>query len=160
MKKYFLLILLFVFSDSFGQMSVDQIDALVERALKTFDVPGIAVAIVKDGKVVHSKGYGVKSITTKERVDGNTLFGIASNSKAFTSSALAMLVDEGKIKWDDKVIKYIPDFKMYDDYVTQQFTIRDLLTHRSGLGLGAGDLMIWQTATILRHTISFTTFDI
>lgn len=76
-------------------------------------------------------------------MDENTLFGIASNSKAFTSAALAMLVDEGKIKWDDKVVKYLPDFKMYNDYVTNEFTVRDLLTHRSGLGLGAGDLMIW-----------------
>jgi CubicO group peptidase (beta-lactamase class C family) len=68
-------------------------------------------------------------------VDANTLFGIASNSKAFTSASLAILVDEGKIKWDDKVIKYLPNFKMYNEYVTQEFTIRDLLTHRSGLGL-------------------------
>jgi CubicO group peptidase (beta-lactamase class C family) len=75
-------------------------------------------------------------------VDANTLFGIASNSKAFTSASLAILVDEGKIKWDDKVIKYLPNFKMYNEYVTQEFTIRDLLTHRSGLGLGAGDLMM------------------
>lgn len=126
-----------------AQITSPQIDQVVERTIKTFDVPGIAVAVVKDGKVIHSKGYGVKSIITKEKVDENTLFGIASNSKAFTSAALAMLVDEGKIKWDDKVVKYLPTFKMYNDYVTEEFTIRDLLTHRSGLGLGAGDLMIW-----------------
>ncbi|MDD5151250.1 MAG: serine hydrolase, partial [Flavobacterium sp.] len=78
-----------------------------------------------------------------EKVDANTLFGIASNSKAFTSAALAMLIDEGKLKWDDKVTQYIPEFKMYNEYVTNEFTIRDLITHRSGLGLGAGDLMIW-----------------
>lgn len=126
-----------------AQITSSQIDEVVEKTLKAFDVPGIAVAIVKDGKVIHSKGYGVKSIITKQKVDGNTLFGIASNSKAFTSAALAMLVDEGKIKWDDKVIKYLPEFKMYNEYVTHEFTIRDLLTHRSGLGLGAGDLMIW-----------------
>ncbi len=120
-----------------------QIDSLVEKTLKTFDVPGIAVAIVKDGKVVHAKGYGVRSLDTKKPVDENTLFGIASNSKAFTAAALAMLVDEKKISWDDKVTDFIPEFKMYDPYVTAEFTIRDLLTHRSGLGLGAGDLMIW-----------------
>ena len=120
-----------------------QIDSLVEKTLKTFDVPGIAVAIVKDGKVIHSKGYGVRNLNTKEKVDENTLFGIASNSKAYTAAALGMLVDEKKIKWDDKVTDYIPEFQMSDPYVTKEFTIRDLLSHRCGLGLGAGDLMMW-----------------
>lgn len=120
-----------------------EIDNLVEKTLKTFDVPGIAVAIVKDGKLIHSKGYGVRSLNTKQRVDENTLFGIASNSKAFTAAALGMLVEEKKLKWDDKVRDFIPEFKMYDPFVTEEFTIKDLLTHRSGLGLGAGDLMFW-----------------
>lgn len=126
-----------------AQIKESKLDDVVERTMKTFNVPGIAVAIIKDGKVVLSKGYGVTNINTQQKVDGNTLFGIASNSKAFTSAALGMLVDEKKLDWDDKVIKYIPEFKMYNDYVTNEFTIRDLLTHRSGLGLGAGDLMIW-----------------
>jgi CubicO group peptidase (beta-lactamase class C family) len=142
-NKLFVAITLLSTTLSFAQISSVQVDELVNRTIKTFNVPGIAVAIVKDGKVVLAEGYGVKSIDTKEKVDANTLFGIASNSKAFTSAALAMLVDEGKIKWDDKVIKYLPNFRMYNEYVTQEFTIRDLLTHRSGLGLGAGDLMIW-----------------
>src|ERR1700722_5989844 len=86
-----------------------QIDSLTELTLKTFDVPGIAVAIVKDGKVIHAKGYGVRSLNTKQKVDENTLFGIASNSKAFTVAALGILIDEGRIKWDDKVIDYIPE---------------------------------------------------
>jgi CubicO group peptidase (beta-lactamase class C family) len=145
MKKYCisLLVLLMVSVTSFSQISEQEVDNVVNSALTAFNVPGIAVAIVKDGKVVLAKGYGVKSIQTNEKVDANTLFGIASNSKAFTSAALAILIDEGKLKWDDKVIKYLPNFKMYNDYVTNEFTIRDLLTHRSGLGLGAGDLMIW-----------------
>lgn len=143
MKNKILFFALLFSINIFAQITSSQIDEVVERTLKTFDVPGIAVAVVKDGKVIHSKGYGVKSIITKEKVNENTLFGIASNSKAFTSASLAMLVDEGKIKWDDKVTKYLPEFKMYNDYVTNEFTIRDLLTHRSGLGLGAGDLMIW-----------------
>lgn len=126
-----------------AQIKESKLDDVVDRAMKTFNVPGIAVAIIKDGKLVLSKGYGVTNITTQQKVDGNTLFGIASNSKAFTSAALGMLVDEKKLNWDDKVTKYIPEFKMYNDYVTNEFTIRDLLTHRSGLGLGAGDLMIW-----------------
>lgn len=120
-----------------------QIDSLTELALTTFDVPGIAVAVIKDGKVIHAKGYGVRSLRTMEKVDENTLFGIASNSKAFTAAALGMLIDEGKLKWDDKVIDYIPEFRLYSPYVTEEFTIRDLLTHRSGLGLGAGDLMMF-----------------
>jgi len=133
-NKIFVAISLFTVSFTFAQITAPEVDKLVNRTLTAFNVPGIAVAIIKDGKVVLAEGYGVKSIDTKEKVDANTLFGIASNSKAFTSAALAMLVDEGKIKWDDKVVKYLPDFKMYNDYVTQEFTIRDLLTHRSGLG--------------------------
>ena len=120
-----------------------QIDSLVEKTLHSFDVPGIAVAVVKDGKLIHAKGYGVRSLNTNQKVDENTLFGIASNSKAFTVAALGILIDEGKLKWDDKVNDYIPEFKLYDPYVTEAFTIRDLLTHRSGMGLGAGDLMIF-----------------
>lgn len=139
---------------SSAQITTPQVDALVERTRQTFDVPGIAVAIIKDGQVVHAKGYGVRSIKTRQPVDTQTLFGVASNSKAFTATALAMLIDEGKLQWDDKVVQYIPEFKMYDNYVTQEFTIRDLLTHRSGLGLGAGDLMISPDGN------NFTTQDI
>ena len=142
-NKLFLTLTLISSAFAFAQITEPQVDALVNNTLTAFNVPGIAVAIVKDGKIVLAKGYGVKSIESKEKVDANTLFGIASNSKAFTSAALAILVDEGKVNWDDKVVKYLPNFKMYSDYVTQEFTIRDLLTHRSGLGLGAGDLMIW-----------------
>ncbi|MEO6837939.1 MAG: serine hydrolase, partial [Ginsengibacter sp.] len=124
-----------------------QIDALVEKTLKTFDVPGIAISIVKDGKIILEKGYGVSSLNTMQKMNEHTRFGIASNSKAFTVAALGILVDEGKIKWDDKVTNYIPEFKLYAPYVTEDFTIRDLLTHRSGLGLGAGDLMIWPDSS-------------
>src|SRR5688572_15035610 len=120
-----------------------QIDSLVNKTMSMMPLAGIAVAVVKDGKVVHAKGYGLTSIQTKEKADENTLFAIASNTKAFTTMALAMLVDEGKLKWQDKVIDYIPEFKMYDPYVTVNFNIQDLLTHRSGMGLGAGDLMFF-----------------
>ena len=152
MKKIIALLILLISYNSFAQISEKQVDDLVENTLKSFNVPGIAVAIVKDGKVALAKGYGVKSILTKEKVDANTLFGIASNSKAFTTAALAMLVDEKKLKWDDKVTQYLPDFKMYNDYVTNEFTIRDLVTHRSGLGLGAGDLMIWPDGSDFKPT--------
>lgn len=117
------------------------IDSTIERSMQAFDVPGIAVAVVKDDKVIYSKGFGVDSLRGGRKVDAHTLFGIASNSKAFVAASLAMLVDEKKLKWDDKVTDVIPEFKMYDPYVTAEFTIEDLLTHRSGLGLGAGDLM-------------------
>lgn len=125
----------------------DSISSDVERVLRTFDVPGIAIAIVKDGKVVTTRGFGVRKLGEAAPVDGQTLFEIASNSKAFTAVALAMLVDEGKLKWDDPVVKHLPDFQMYDAYVTREMTVRDLLTHRSGLGLGAGDLLWWPTTT-------------
>ena len=123
------------------------LDADVNRALKTFGVPGMAVAIVKDGKVVAAKGYGVRKLGEPEPVGAKTLFEVASNSKAFTAAALAMLVDEGKIAWDDPVTKHLPGFQMYDAYVTGAMTVRDLLTHRSGLGLGAGDLLWWPTTS-------------
>ena len=123
------------------------IDSLVEKTLIAFDVPGIAVGVIKDGKLIHAKGYGVRSLNTLQKMDENTLFGIASNSKAFTAASLGILVDEGKIKWDDKVRDYIPEFKLYNPYVTEEFTIRDLLTHRSGLGLGAGDLMFFPDSS-------------
>lgn len=139
---------LFTYNLSVAQpISSKQIDSIVAKTMKTFDVPGIAVAIVKDGKIIHEKGYGVRSLDTKEKVDAHTLFGIASNSKAFTSAALGILVDEGKLKWTDKVRQYIPEFTLYAPFVTENFTIADLLTHRSGLGLGAGDLMIWPDSS-------------
>jgi CubicO group peptidase (beta-lactamase class C family) len=140
------LILVLVILSAFtanAQMAPAKIDSLVESALKTFEVPGIAIAIVKDDKIVYEHGYGVRSLASGGKVDENTLFGIASNSKAFTVAAIGILVDEGKLKLDDKVTDYIPEFKMFDPYVTAEFTIRDLLTHRSGLGLGAGDLMLF-----------------
>lgn len=128
---------------SYAQISSKQIDSVVEKTLKTFDVPGIAVAVVKDGKVIHSKGYGVTSLNTKEKVNEHTRFAIASNSKAFTAASLAMLIDQGKLKWTTLVTDIIPEFKLYNPYVTSNFMIEDLLCHRSGLGLGAGDLMFW-----------------
>lgn len=145
LKFFFLLFIVIVFGtlSVFAQMSSASIDSLVEKTLTTFDVPGIAVAVVKDGKIIHAKGYGVCSLNTRQKVDEHTLFGIASNSKAFTVAALGILIDEGKLTWNDKVTDIIPEFKMYNPYVTEDFTIRDLLTHRSGLGLGAGDLMFW-----------------
>lgn len=143
--KSLTVIFLFYFSlsYSFGQLTSAQIDSLIEEGLESFNVAGAALAIVKDGKIIHNKGYGVKSAATGEKVDQHTMFAIASNSKAYTTTALAMLVEEGKINWTDKVVDHIPEFKMYNAYVTANFNIQDLLTHRSGLGLGIGDLMFF-----------------
>lgn len=147
---FFTFIFLLFKYDIFPQINIssDYIDSLAQSAIQTFDVPGIAVCVIKDGKIIHSKGYGYRSLATKQEVNEKTLFGIASNTKAFTATALAILIDEGKLQWDDRVIDYIPEFRLYNPYVTEEFTIRDLLTHRSGLGLGAGDLMLWPDSNL------------
>ena len=129
-------------------LSSGKIDRLTERVRKEFNVPGIAVAVVKDGAVIHMKGYGVRSIATGEKTDEKTLFAIASNTKAFTVAALGILIDEKRLTWDTRVIDIIPEFRLYDPYVTEDFRIMDLLTHRSGLGLGAGDLMMWPDSAM------------
>lgn len=159
MKK--IVLFLFVFASTVGVAQkkntkpdpiVACIDAICQKAIVDFNVPGMAVAIVKDGEVVLSKGYGVKSVNTKELVNDESLFAIASNSKAFTAAALAMLVDEGKLNWDDKVQKYMPEFQLYSPYVSAEMTIRDLLTHRCGLATFSGDL-IWYGTTHSRAEV-------
>jgi len=129
------------------------LDSYVSASMKTFEVPGMAVAIVKDGKVLVAKGYGVRRLGEPTPVDEFTLFGIGSNTKAFTTAALATLVDEGKLSWDDPVYQRLPGFVMYDPYVSHEMTIRDLLTHRSGMGLGEGDLLFWPHSTYTREEI-------
>lgn len=124
-------------------LDLKQIDHIVSSAMTKFQVPGLAIAIVSQDKLLFSKGYGVTDIGTQQPVTPQTLFGIASNTKAFTAAALAMLVDQGKLSWDDKVIQHIPEFQLADPFASREMTIRDLLSHRSGLGLGAGDLLIW-----------------
>src|SRR5580692_1095457 len=129
------------------------LDTYVANSMKTFDVPGMSVAIVKDGKVLVAKGYGVKKLGDPAPVDENTMFAIGSNTKAFTTAALATLVDEGKLAWDDPVYQRMPGFVMYDPYVSHEMTIRDLLTHRSGMGLGEGDLLFWPQSMYTRDEI-------
>ena len=140
----FLLLTLFFPHLVLAQFSSKEIDSLVNLAMEKFQVAGSAVAVVKDGKIIYEKGFGLKSkATSEEPVDEYTNFAIASNSKAFTTTALALLVEEGKLNWTDKVVDHIPEFKMYNSYVTENFNIVDLLTHRSGMGLGIGDLMFF-----------------
>src|SRR5205807_8847596 len=129
-------------------------DAYVIRTMKQFQVPGMAIAVVKDGRVVLAKGYGVRRLGDPAPVDEHTLFGIASNTKAFTATAIGILVEEGKLQWDAPVVNYLPWFEMYDPFVTRELTLRDLLVHRSGLGLGAGDLLWWPTSTYDRKEIA------
>ena len=136
-----------------GPGEQDYVARVVERARQEFHVPGIAVAIVKDGRVVLAAGYGVRRTGEPAPVTARSLFRIASNTKAFTTAALAMLVDEGRIQWDDAVTVHLPGFQMWDPYVTREMTIRDLLTHRSGLGLGAGDLMFFPPGDLGRDEI-------
>lgn len=123
------------------------VDAIVSPFMAAFETPGIAVAIVRPGQVPFLKGYGVRTMGGAGAVDVHTRFGIASNSKAFTAAALAMLVDAGTLDWEDPVVKHIPEFRMHDPDVTRMMTVRDLLVHRSGLPLGAGDLMYFPESS-------------
>ena len=116
-------------------------DAEVEALRSAVGVPGMAIAVVEKGEVTLAKGYGVRKLGASAPVDADTIFPNGSTGKAFTTAALAVLVDQGKIAWDDKVIDHMPWFAMYDPWVTREMTIRDLLVHRSGLGLGEGDLL-------------------
>jgi CubicO group peptidase (beta-lactamase class C family) len=153
--SFLVLFALFIGSQSMrAQAPPKDLDAYIESVQKEFEVPGIALAIVKDGKVVVAQGYGVRKLGESARVDDRTLFGIASNTKAFTATALGILVEEGKLEWDAPVIRYLPWFQLSDPYVTRELTIRDLLVHRSGLGLGAGDLLWWPTSTYNRKEIA------
>lgn len=122
-----------------------RLDAQIAQAQKDWPVPGLAVVIVKDGRAVLMKGYGERKLGGGELVDENTLFAIASNTKAFTTASLAMLVEEGRLSWDDPVRDHLPYFQLYNPYVSQEMRIRDLLSHRSGLGTYSGDLLWYGT---------------
>lgn len=149
-KIYSLFFLLLVFPAFVLARTTDarlaEIDAYAQQVMKDWNQPGMAIAIVAGGKTVFAKGYGVRKIGANDKVDENTLFAIASNSKAFTTAALSILIDEGKIGgWDDKVSKYLPEFRLYAPYVTEDLTIRDLVSHRVGLDTFSGDLLWYET---------------
>ncbi|MFC2115799.1 serine hydrolase [Bacteroidota bacterium] len=128
-----------------GELDLDKLDNYLEEARIAWQVPGLSIAIVKDDSVVFARGYGHKESGKEGMVDENTIFSIASITKGFTSTALAMLADEGKIFWDDQVRTYLPDFSLYDPWVSKEITIRDLLCHRSGLKTFSGDLLWFET---------------
>lgn len=128
------------------EQPTNRVQLFDEAALATltqFDTPGIALAVLKDGQLVHLAGYGERELSSAAPVTADTYFRLASASKAFTAASVAILVDEGKLSWDDKVIQHLPEFKMQDPWVTAEFTVRDLLSQRSGLAAAAGDSMIW-----------------
>ena len=144
---YISLFLIFIFSSAFSQNSFirDSLDNYVNYAMKLWNIPGLSVVVVKDGKVVVAKGYGVKEMNTNDRVDENTLFMIASNTKAFTATAMSLLEFEKQISLDDRVVKWMPGFQLYDSAITPFVTIRDLLCHRLGLQTFQGDFVNWSS---------------
>lgn len=147
-RKALLSLLFFICAATvFAQVNVKKLDKYIAKAQSDWNVPGIAVAIVKDGKVVLSKGYGVLEQGKSGRVDENTLFAIASNTKAFIASSIGTLVDQGKLNWKDKVRDYLPYFELYDNYASSEATIEDLLCHRLGLGTFSGDV-IWYKSDL------------
>ena len=123
-----------VFPASAQVFPLADIEAYIQRGMKDWNVPGLAIGVVKDGQVILEKGYGVREIGKDGPVDKNTVFAIGSTSKAFTSLAVGLLVQDGRISWDDPVIKHMPAFQLYDPWVTREITPRDLLSNRSGLG--------------------------
>jgi CubicO group peptidase (beta-lactamase class C family) len=151
-RKVILVVFLLLISPAvFAQEAPLQgFDEYVNKALKDWEVPGVGIAIVKNDRVVLSKGYGVRELGKPTPVDDRTIFAIGSSSKAFTAAAIAMLVDEGKLKWDDPVTKHMPGFELFDPYASKEMTVRDLLCHRSGLARGD---MMWYGSAYSRDEI-------
>jgi len=143
--------LAFVVNGAQSQQSpVKGLDQYIEKAMKDWETPGLAIAIVKEDKVVFAKGYGVRKMGETARVTEKTIFGCASTTKAMAASCIGMLVDDGKLSWDDPVTKHLPWFQLYDPYVTRELTVRDLLCHRSGLARGD---MIWYQSPYDRKEV-------
>ncbi|VTO10986.1 serine hydrolase [Brevundimonas vancanneytii] len=129
-------------------------DAWVRRCMAAWpDQPAVSLALVRDGKTVLAKGYGVRRQGKNEPADEHTLFAIASNSKNVTAACLAILVDEGKVKWDEPIRTYLPSFTLSDPMVGERITVRDTLSHRAGFGLGAGDLLFWPNSDRTRAEV-------
>ena len=152
MKKLLLLSLLLFAAPALAAPPAD-LDARIETLRGQVGATGVAIAIVENGKTVVAKGFGERRLGSPEKVDADTIFLTGSTGKAFTSAALATLVDAGKLSWDDKVADRLPGFQMYDAYASKELTVRDLLVHRSGLGLGQGDLMYIPRGTLSRAEI-------
>ena len=147
-NKITLLLIIWVISLSTAvaqKIQLDSLDIFIYQLMKDFDVPGLSVGIVQNDSILYSKGFGTRQINKNLPVDENTIFGIGSISKSFTALTLGILVDEGKLDWDDKVTSYLPYFQLYNPYVTENFTVRDLLTHRSGLKDVSGGILWYHS---------------
>jgi CubicO group peptidase (beta-lactamase class C family) len=140
---YFLM--LYIPTNAQQKTNNKKLDAMIVQGMKDWKIPGLATIVVKDGEVVFNKTYGVKNLETKEAVDGNTLFNMASTTKAVVAIAMGILVDDGKLNWDDKVIDHVPYFKLSDPYITADARVKDLLTHN--LGIGNADAL-WMVASL------------
>ena len=148
-------LLLFVASPASGQKKGDPLaglDASIEKVRESFHIAGLAVGIVRNDSLIYAKGFGEKEIGKGDRVTPTTVFAIGSNTKSFTATAAAMLVDDGKLRWDDKVTRWLPGFQLYDPYVTREITMRDVLSHRSGLGR-RGDALWYGTSYSRREIL-------
>lgn len=152
-KNIIALILLANFSFAQGNFINDSLDIYIKREMKRWELPGMAIAIIKDGKVIFMKGYGVSDLTKKTPVTENTTFQIASNSKAFTGTSLALLESFGKISLNDKVKKYLPYFRMNEDWKTEEVSILDVLSHRIGFGTFQSDLLNWDCTKTRKELI-------
>ena len=154
--RYLLLIISFIVSHSLSSQPPvfirDSLDAYIKRGLRDWQLPGLSIVVIKDGKTVLMKGYGVKDIDTKAPVDENTLFMIASNTKLFTGTLLALLENRDKMSLNDKVTKYFPEFRLYDTISSRIVTVRDMLTHRIGTKTFQGDFTFWNT-TLSRQQV-------
>jgi len=148
MKKFVLnlgFVLLGVISMAQSKKQLQTLDKYYEKTLEEWNIPGMAIAIVSGDEIIFSKGYGFANLEEKTKVDENTLFAIASNTKAFTAMSIGQLVDQKRLNWDDKVIDYLPYFRSYNNYVTNETTVEDLLCHRNGLETFSGDLLWYGT---------------
>jgi CubicO group peptidase (beta-lactamase class C family) len=148
--RYLFCLLLFIFgfvakAQDKTTLDLEKIDRYLEKTQKDWNCPGFSVGVIQDGKLVFSKGYGQKEAGKPERPDANTLYAIASNSKAFTSALMAMHVQDGKLKWTDKVVDYLPYFRLYEAGVSEKANMYDILSHRVGLGTFSGDILWYKS---------------
>ena len=154
MLKKCILLLCAIFIVHAQNYDFNQLDKYYNQIIKDWEIPGMAVGIVHNGKIIYAKGFGVRDFDSNKAVDERTLFAVASNTKAMTTTALAMLVDEGKLSWHDRVVDINPDFKMFTDHVTKNIRVSDLITHRSGLPVyGADHLWMIVIPRLLRTKI-------
>ena len=144
-RHIYLIIVGLLLSLNAQQLDKARVSEYIGQAMEKWNVPGLAIAVVHGDSIIYSTGFGYRDRENSLPIDKNTIFAVASNTKAFTAAALGLLVQEGKLSWNDPIVKHLPDFQMQDPAVTPKITVRDMLSHRSGLGLWAGDLTWWDS---------------